>query len=169
MEGGILARQAAADMAENSRKPPIEMLHDLAPCGLEKPVIGRPGNSAISSLSGAYMLLVGIEQQVPISIAGGDPIALRAGWYAYCGSAKGPGGIRARVNRHFRPRKPCHWHIDQLTNGEVALWALTTVGGDECVLIQNLVESGTFATATPGFGSSDCRSCESHLMIWLGR
>ncbi len=164
----MLAKRAAADLAENSRKPPVELLRDLAPCGLERPIIGRSSISAISSLPGAYVLLVGIERQVSISIAGGDPIALPAGWNAYCGSAKGPGGIRARVSRHFRPSKPCHWHIDQLTNGEVALWALTTLGGDECALIQNIAESGAFATATPGFGSTDCRSCESHLMIWLG-
>ena len=40
---------------------------------------------------------------------------LAPGCYVYAGSARGPGGIRARVRRHLRPDKTPHWHIDQVT------------------------------------------------------
>jgi len=39
-----------------------------------------------------------------------------AGWYAYVGSAYGPGGLAARISRHLRPSKPSHWHLDYLLN-----------------------------------------------------
>jgi histidyl-tRNA synthetase len=39
-------------------------------------------------------------------------IELPAGRILYCGSAKGQGGSKARLSRHF---KSVRWHIDQLT------------------------------------------------------
>ncbi len=41
-------------------------------------------------------------------------ISLRQGYYIYVGSAFGPGGVNARVSRHFRNTKKLHWHIDYL-------------------------------------------------------
>jgi Uri superfamily endonuclease len=40
---------------------------------------------------------------------------LPAGRYLYCGSDKGPGGLKARLSRHFRHGKSVRWHVDQLT------------------------------------------------------
>jgi Uri superfamily endonuclease len=37
------------------------------------------------------------------------------GTYLYCGSAKGSGGITARVTRHCKQDKKPHWHVDELT------------------------------------------------------
>jgi Uri superfamily endonuclease len=37
-------------------------------------------------------------------------IELPAGRFLYCGSAKGQGGSKARLSRHF---KSVRWHIDQ--------------------------------------------------------
>jgi hypothetical protein len=41
---------------------------------------------------------------------GSNRVACRR--FLYCGSAKGPGGSKARLSRHF---KSVRWHIDQLT------------------------------------------------------
>ena len=41
--------------------------------------------------------------------------------------------------------------------------ALAFPGGNECELMQRLLESGLAQIAIKGFGSSDCRSCEAHL------
>ncbi|WP_296520394.1 DUF123 domain-containing protein [Rhodoplanes sp.] len=88
---------------------------------------------------------------------------LPAGRYLYCGSARGPGGLRARIARHLRRRKTLRWHVDRLTTrGTVfAVWAIP--GGDECDLVARLA---ALPVPLPGFGSSDCRRCRSHLLAW---
>ena len=41
-------------------------------------------------------------------------IELQAGTWLYVGSARGPGGLAARVGRHWRDGVPKHWHMDYL-------------------------------------------------------
>ena len=94
------------------------------------------------------------------------PVA--AGWHLYAGSARGPGGMRARLARHFRRDKAPHWHIDRLTIAADALLALAIEGGAECDIVARLAGSQDFANILPGFGSSDCRACTSHLLVPLG-
>ena len=89
-----------------------------------------------------------------------------AGWYAYAGSARGPGGLRARLGRHFREEKPAHWHIDRLTPAAAALAGLAYPAEEECVLVSRLIGTGAFRAPLRGFGASDCRTCESHLLNW---
>jgi histidyl-tRNA synthetase len=50
---------------------------------------------AAPSAPGAYILQVDIAENVLVTIAGQSPTELTAGRYLYCGSAKGPGGLRA--------------------------------------------------------------------------
>lgn len=98
----------------------------------------------------------------------GGPLA--PGWYVYAGSACGPGGIRARLARHFRPDKRAHWHIDQLTGStRVRVWASVLPDLHECDLVANLEATGNFHAACAGFGSSDCRQCAAHLLRWRAR
>ena len=54
------------------------------------------------------------------------------GFYLYCGSAKGPGGLAARLARHMRHGKAIRWHVDVLTEAGTVLGAWTFPGGDEC-------------------------------------
>lgn len=93
---------------------------------------------------------------------------LKPGWYVYSGSANGPGGIRARVGRHMRRAKRQHWHIDGLTGFADKRSALVLPGGSECALVHAMEATGRFAHPAPGFGSTDCRACASHLLEWLG-
>jgi Uri superfamily endonuclease len=115
-------------------------------------------------LKGAYVLALRLENTVHIEFSRVNCDQLFPGWYVYVGSAKGRGGIRARVKRHFRYDKKAHWHIDRLTVHAVEMAALAVAGGYECELVDTLLNSHRFEVAVPGFGSTDCSRCESHLL-----
>ncbi|MBK3774840.1 DUF123 domain-containing protein [Azospirillum brasilense] len=113
--------------------------------------------------SGAYVLLIALDRNLTLRLPGKPESVLPPGRYLYCGSARGPGGLRARVGRHFRRDKPERWHVDRLTAAGRLLGAWIVPGGDECALVAAL--SG-LPVPVPGFGSSDCRRCASHLLHW---
>ena len=56
------------------------------------------------------------------------------------------------------------WHIDWLTAHAVKMAALAVADGRECELVGKLLNSLRFKVAAAGFGSTDCRLCESHLL-----
>ena len=143
---------------------PRSLRKALAKTGIKGPIIARAAPDALPSETGAYLLLLGFGEKIAIT-RGKARETFPSGWYVYAGSAYGPGGIAARVGRHFRRDKPCHWHIDTLTD-EAELHALAFPGGLECDLIAQLGGLGDFTVPAPGFGSSDCRTCESHLLAW---
>lgn len=116
---------------------------------------------------GSYALLIRLDETIQVFYAG-KADSLDPGWYVYCGSANGPGGIRARLCRHFRHTKRHHWHVDQLTEKAAQLWAFAQEGGNECAIAETLTQSGRFESALEGFGSSDCIRCEAHLLHWKG-
>lgn len=117
----------------------------------------------IPALPGAYVLAVELFKPITVSIRNGSPISLAAGRYLYCGSPKGPGGLRARIARHMSHGKTVRWHIDNLTEVGRVLGAWTFVGGHECKLVAALAH---LPTPIGGFGSSDCHRCRSHLLHW---
>jgi Uri superfamily endonuclease len=105
-----------------------------------------------------------LRLDTPLDVRVGKTSAtLAAGDYLYCGSARGPGGLRARLARHMRPQKRAHWHIDQLTSAARILGAFIDEAGDECALNAAL---DRLPTPIRGFGSSDCRRCAAHLRFW---
>ena len=67
------------------------------------------------SLPGAYAMAIELTDKAAVSTRGRLPIALPAGRYLYCGSAKGRGGLKARLSRHMRRGTSVRWHVDQLT------------------------------------------------------
>jgi len=113
--------------------------------------------------AGAYVLVVELANHVTVRLPGRPDVILPPGRYLYCGSARGPGGIKARVGRHMRRDKADRWHIDQLTTAGTVLGVWVFGGGDECDLVSELAG---FPAPIPGFGSSDCRNCTSHLLAW---
>ncbi len=115
----------------------------------------------IPALPGAYVLAIELSRPIALALADRPPVSLPAGRYLYCGSAKGAGGLRARIARHMRRGKPIRWHIDHLTEAGRVLGAWTAVGGDECALVAALAG---LPMPIEGFGSSDCRGCKSHLL-----
>lgn len=88
---------------------------------------------------------------------------LPPGLYAYCGSAYGPGGLRARIARHMKPDKTPRWHVDRLTAAGRIVRIAAHEGGWECDLVDRLRAAGG-RTPPRGFGGSDCRRCRAHLL-----
>lgn len=119
--------------------------------------------AGIPAVPGAYALLVVLAEGVEVRLPGRAPAVLPAGRFLYCGSARGPGGLRARVGRHMRRDKRVRWHIDRLTLAGQVAGAWVFPDGDECALVAGL---SRLPVPLPGFGSSDCRRCASHLLAW---
>lgn len=121
--------------------------------------VGEIGNQ-----TGAYLLALHLPRAVDLGTIMRSRESLRRGCYVYAGSAYGPGGLRARLQRHMNPAKTMHWHIDRLTGNAHDMAALAVPDGDECCLVEMLLATRHFAVAVPGFGSSDCRKCAGHLL-----
>lgn len=105
------------------------------------------------------MLLIHVPYPVQLSVGELGNLKLKAGYYAYVGSALD--GLEKRVERHLAGDKKIHWHIDYLlTRGRV----IDVVQGEtkermECAIAGELAKH---LASVAGFGSSDCR-CKSHL------
>ena len=119
--------------------------------------------NSIPADAGAYALLVRLDLPWRPSIRSLPDRILEPGPYIYCGSAYGPGGLRARVTRHMRAGKPAHWHVDRLTAAGRIEGAAVRIGGRECDLVAAFMANGA-DVALAGFGSSDCRRCAAHLL-----
>lgn len=132
--------------------------------GIMAPVVTKDTIDRTPSSAGAYVLIVEIISPITVTLPQREQSTLAPGLYFYVGSARGPGGIRARLRRHFEKTKKLHWHIDRLTVRATHVAALAVEGGDECALGRALLDSGRYQIAMPGFGSSDCRTCDSHLL-----
>lgn len=119
--------------------------------------------SALPSQFGSYLILAELSETVslPERFAG---TVLLPGTYLYAGSANGPGGIRARVSRHFRREKKLHWHADWLTTKATSLHAAPFSEKSECQLVEELLKAENVHHPVMGFGSSDCTKCDSHLV-----
>jgi Uri superfamily endonuclease len=121
-------------------------------------------SDALPAAPGAYALFLRLVEEVRLDWRG-TPMVLRPGSYIYAGSAHGSGGLRARLSRHFREPKRQHWHIDRLTQWATDRKALAIIGGTECQIVSRCLALGGFTLPIDGFGSSDCRSCPSHLLL----
>jgi histidyl-tRNA synthetase len=154
----VRSKAAPSALANHKRAA----LRARAPPSNPNPPFQTP--ETIPAQPGAYILV--IEIAAPLTIAfGGREGTLDAGRYLYCGSAKGPGGLRARIARHVRRGKAIRWHVDHLTERGIVLGAWVFPGGEECALAARLAH---LPAPIPGFGSSDCRRCASHLFAWPG-
>lgn len=125
---------------------------------------GAPNPNDLTNVPGAYVLIIESRRPIPVAIGSLIDTVLPPGRYAYAGSARGPGGIRARVARHLRKDKKPHWHIDRLTTVANITEVRTYPGGDECRLVAGLMAQPGARHPIPNFGSSDCRNCASHLV-----
>ena len=122
---------------------------------------------AAPDCGGAYVLAMQFDRPVEFSFQREEHV-LAPGFFIYSGSAYGPGGIRARLRRHFRRDKKLHWHVDRLTTVADSIHAIAVENGAECEIVGRLMLSGEFLFPLEGFGSSDCTNCLSHLLQWQG-
>jgi Uri superfamily endonuclease len=116
---------------------------------------------------GTYILLAHLDADTDIQIGRLGTFIFLSGWYAYAGSALGPGGLRARLARHQRPNKRLHWHIDYVLSYSTleSIWQIASQARLECAWASALQTLPGARVLVPGFGSSDCR-CVSHLVYY---
>ena len=122
------------------------------------------------SARGTYLLTIRLAQPTAILVGRLGTFGFPAGWYAYAGSALGPGGLKARLARHLRATKRLHWHIDYLLlHGTVeTIWLVALPDRLECAWADVILALPGAATPAPGFGASDCR-CATHLAHFAHR
>jgi len=119
----------------------------------------------LPALAGSYALLLQLEAETTMAVRRLGSFVFPPGDYVYVGSARGPGGLRARVRRHARSDKRKHRHIDRLRAQARLVDVHAVVGGErrECDWAATLLHLPGAATIAPGFGASDCR-CPAHLV-----
>ena len=117
--------------------------------------------------TGTYILILHLDHSRMIRIGKLGSFIFPAGYYAYIGSAFGPGGLSARIQRHLGTEKNFHWHIDYLR--EHALPQEIWISQDKikrehdwASLMENHFDS---SLPVPEFGCSDC-DCTSHLFLF---
>ncbi len=123
----------------------------------------RPEGDVWPDLPGADLLAIDRDRRLEFAISTLPGAVLASGSYVYAGSAHGPGGIRARLARHFRSGKTIHWHVDRLVAAGRIVAARVEPGGVECALLARVLSRPACRVPVPGFGSSDCRRCLAHL------
>lgn len=124
-------------------------------------------NPAWPAAPGTYLLVLQADAPSTVAVGRLGTFTLDAGFYAYLGSAQGPGGLAARLARHVRPDKCLHWHIDHLTAALPIVHVAVCEDSRrlECVWVQRLAALPGVQIPIAGFGSSDCRAgCPAHLL-----
>lgn len=120
--------------------------------------------------SGTYALILQADAVRTIQVGKLGSMRVQPGFYAYVGSAFGPGGLRGRVERHWREEKILHWHIDFLrqVTSIIEVWADSSPQRQEHAWAQAFQAVPGSTIPLHRFGASDCR-CEAHLFYWVSR
>lgn len=114
---------------------------------------------------GTYVLILKLPHDTAVNIGRLGRFQFPSGWYAYAGSARGPGGLAARISRHLRLPKPLHWHIDHLraVAQPVEIWYVVGTRKRECSWAKALANLPDTSIPASRFGASDC-ACLAHLI-----
>ena len=125
----------------------------------------------IPSTPGTYALYLYLSSHYTLQVGQLGTFRFPAGAYIYIGSAFGPGGLRARLNRHLNTRRSHFWHIDYLLSiaNIFCVYYLVSEHRYECLWSQALATQPDVFIPAPGFGSSDCGICTTHLTVFPGR
>jgi Uri superfamily endonuclease len=121
--------------------------------------------AALPTSKGTYILLLRLDEPARLAAGRLGTFDFPAGWYAYTGSAFGPGGLRGRLKHHLTPVTKPHWHIDYLR--QIAPVHTVWYTASETVYEHDWAAA---LRALPGaavparrFGASDC-DCITHLI-----
>ncbi len=126
--------------------------------------IKRDVGVELTDCPGTYVLVLEVREPARIRAGRLGELEVAPGWYAYIGSAFGPGGVVARCRHHRRISVRPHWHIDYLraVSELREIWFSCDSGRREHTW-SDLIGKGKSATQPfSGFGASDC-GCRSHL------
>ena len=132
---------------------------------------GQPGwgNREVDAPSepGSYVLILRLDNPTKVVVGKLGTFDFDAGWYAYAGSALGPGGLATRLAYHYRREKPKQWHIDYLMAYVelVEVWWAVDETRKECTWASALRSVPGGRVPAPNFGASDCR-CLTHLVYF---
>ncbi|MCW5978028.1 MAG: GIY-YIG nuclease family protein [Bryobacteraceae bacterium] len=117
--------------------------------------------------AGDYVLILTARTPSAVRVGALGELELRRGVYAYVGSARGPGGLAARIAHHLKPAAHRHWHLDYvvplLQPREV--WWLAGRENREHLWAARLAQLDAASVPLRRFGASDCR-CLSHLFYF---
>ena len=124
----------------------------------------------VETAPGSYVLVLRMSCDQHLRVARLGVHGFKRGYYCYVGSARGAGGLRARLSRHLRRRKKPHWHIDYILphSALVEVWTAPSIARLECLYAQTFLHMPGAQIPVPGFGSSDCR-CQTHLLFFSAR
>ena len=116
---------------------------------------------------GSYALALRLRHAQVLAVGRLGRLDFRAGVWLYVGSARGPGGLRARVGRHWLGPARSRWHIDYLRRAAAPLGAAVRQADAslECRWAARLADAPHWTSGPEGFGASDCR-CPTHLFAW---
>ena len=119
----------------------------------------------LESEPGTYVLWLRLDRDTRVRVGRLGVLPFAAGTYAYVGSALGPGGVRARLGRHFTRHKSRRWHIDYLRSVSRVAGAWVSYGTRRCEHHWAVALSEIPGAQLPaaGFGASDC-GCRTHLI-----
>lgn len=135
-------------------------------------------NTGLPAHPGAYILEFRLPQPVELVVGRLGRATFPAGAGFYLGSARGPGGLKARLGRHLQPGELArlHWHIDYLHGlAQASAVAYIVLPGTaphtplECRWSQALAARPGASLPLHGFGASDCQAgCPAHLVMFAG-
>jgi Uri superfamily endonuclease len=118
----------------------------------------------LPSEPGTYILILKLHWECVIDVGALGELTFSPGFWLYCGSALGPGGLAARIAHHARFAERPRWHVDYLrfAGTPVEVWYALSDESIECVWASLLSSIDGVEEGARGFGSSDC-GCAAHL------
>jgi len=118
----------------------------------------------LPSTGGTYILLMQLDTPTRLEIGRLGVFDFAPGWYAYVGSALGPGGLRARLNHHLKRAARPHWHIDYVRRVAQLrqVWYAVSEMRHEHIWAAALHGLAGASVPVRRFGASDC-DCAAHL------
>ena len=116
---------------------------------------------------GTYVLILFLRKGIRLQVGQLGCFRFKRGYYAYVGSAFGPGGLAGRLKHHSAASDRPHWHIDYLRRAAALndIWVSAKAERCEHAWAEKLSALGAGLCPVKGFGSSDCR-CFSHLIYF---
>ncbi len=113
---------------------------------------------------GTYVLWMHCGSGRELAVGRLGVLRLEPGFYAYIGSAFGPGGLAARIGHHAGIAVRPHWHVDYLRAlcPLIEVWFTNDPRRQEHAWANALSTMPNASIPLPGFGSSDCE-CATHL------
>lgn len=125
-----------------------------------------PSIEMVPAEKGTYALLIDLEKDRYLNIGKQGSTYFNRGFYIYCGSAQGKGGLKGRLKILLRRNRRIHWHIDHLLEFSkvLGIYYMVTNENRECIWSQRFGMCSDLTVPCIRFGASDCKeNCQAHL------